>query len=224
MAQLMARLPPHSEVRPVTDVLHGIPVTDRYRWREDGDPPRTRASMHGHRFSKRGSGKTVHSGRRLSFQVRQLLAACQSDLHDKTLIDLRRRKSCEALNTEFSRNLEGKTHGKLQAAGGIGADSLAEERRGRNAHEILPVDVIEDVKGISGNFKFPFAVVASRQMKSLRDSTVGAEKSSAVAGIAGHSEGPVVKHRVIVIVAPGGDVEWRTGIRLHNCAHAKAPR
>ena len=42
MAQLMAPLPPHSEVQPVTDVLHGIPVTDRYRWLEDGDSPRTR--------------------------------------------------------------------------------------------------------------------------------------------------------------------------------------
>jgi len=43
MAQLMVPLPPHSEVQPVTDVLHGIPVTDRYRWLEDGDSPRTRA-------------------------------------------------------------------------------------------------------------------------------------------------------------------------------------
>ena len=39
------------------------------------------------------------------------LAVCQSDLYDKALIDLRRRKSCEALNAEFSRDLEGKTHG-----------------------------------------------------------------------------------------------------------------
>ena len=90
-----------------------------------------------------------------------------SDLHDKAQIDLRRRKPCEALNTEFSRKLEDEAQRKLQAAGGVGTDSLAEERRSNVAHEILPVDVIEKVKGISGQFKFPLAVVTSRQMKRL---------------------------------------------------------
>jgi prolyl oligopeptidase len=35
--------PPFSEQKPVTETLHGVPVTDPYRWLEDQDSPRTRA-------------------------------------------------------------------------------------------------------------------------------------------------------------------------------------
>lgn len=34
--------PPPSPVEPVTEILHNIPVTDPYRWLEDGNSPRTR--------------------------------------------------------------------------------------------------------------------------------------------------------------------------------------
>lgn len=37
------RPPPFSEQVPVTEILHGVPVTDEYRWLEDQDSPRTRA-------------------------------------------------------------------------------------------------------------------------------------------------------------------------------------
>jgi prolyl oligopeptidase len=34
--------PPYSAVEPVTEILHGVPITDPYRWLEDQESPRTR--------------------------------------------------------------------------------------------------------------------------------------------------------------------------------------
>src|ERR1700723_1318812 len=34
--------PPLSQAEPVTDVLHGVEITDPYRWLEDQNSPRTR--------------------------------------------------------------------------------------------------------------------------------------------------------------------------------------
>src|SRR5438094_9148338 len=39
---LVLSSPPSTPIEPVTDVLHGIPVTDPYRWLEDQNSPRTR--------------------------------------------------------------------------------------------------------------------------------------------------------------------------------------
>jgi prolyl oligopeptidase len=38
----LASAPPFSPIEPVTEVLHGVPITDPYRWLEDQDSPRTR--------------------------------------------------------------------------------------------------------------------------------------------------------------------------------------
>jgi prolyl oligopeptidase len=38
----LAVAPPFSPIEPVTEVLHGVPITDPYRWLEDQDSPRTR--------------------------------------------------------------------------------------------------------------------------------------------------------------------------------------
>src|SRR5271155_3405178 len=35
--------PPFSEQEPITEMLHGVPVADPYRWLEDQDSPRTRS-------------------------------------------------------------------------------------------------------------------------------------------------------------------------------------
>jgi len=42
MSQLMASVP-SSITEPVTEIFHGVSVTDPYRWLEDQDAPRTRA-------------------------------------------------------------------------------------------------------------------------------------------------------------------------------------
>ncbi len=39
---LLTTAPPHSPVEPVTEILHGVPITDPYRWLEDQEAPRTR--------------------------------------------------------------------------------------------------------------------------------------------------------------------------------------
>ena len=65
------------------------------------------------------------------------------------------------LKPECLRNLEDEAQRKLQAAGVVGGDRLAEERRSDVAHEILPVDVVKKVKDISGNFKFSLAMISS---------------------------------------------------------------
>jgi len=38
----LALAPPFTTVEPVTEILHGVPITDPYRWLEDQDSPRTR--------------------------------------------------------------------------------------------------------------------------------------------------------------------------------------
>src|SRR5258708_39604049 len=42
MTALMTNPPPPTPVDPVTEVLHGVAVTDHYRWLEDQNCPRTR--------------------------------------------------------------------------------------------------------------------------------------------------------------------------------------
>jgi prolyl oligopeptidase len=37
-----AQLPPQTLIEPVTDILHGVPITDPYRWLEDQNSPQTR--------------------------------------------------------------------------------------------------------------------------------------------------------------------------------------
>ena len=39
---MLMDLPPYSEIEDVTEVLHGVPLTDPYRWLEEQESPRTR--------------------------------------------------------------------------------------------------------------------------------------------------------------------------------------
>jgi prolyl oligopeptidase len=53
MEPQVSTLPPRTMIRPVTDVIHGIEVTDPYRWLEDQNSPETRAWIEAQRAHTR---------------------------------------------------------------------------------------------------------------------------------------------------------------------------
>ncbi len=73
MHQLMMT-PPHSTLEPVTDVFHGVPVTDPYRWLEDQDSPRTRAWIEEQTRYGRSYLDNIPGRERIRERIRQFLA------------------------------------------------------------------------------------------------------------------------------------------------------
>ncbi len=73
MHQLMMR-PPHSTLEPVTDVFHGVPVTDPYRWLEDQDSPRTRAWIEEQTLYARAYLDSIPGRERIRVRIREFLA------------------------------------------------------------------------------------------------------------------------------------------------------
>src|ERR1700730_17013419 len=76
-------LPPLSEQEPVTEILHGVAVTDPYRWLEDQDSPRTRAwieeqTPYAHSYLDNISGRE-----RIRERIREFLAV---ETHDSLQI------------------------------------------------------------------------------------------------------------------------------------------
>jgi prolyl oligopeptidase len=65
--------PPFSAVEPVTDVLHGVPITDPYRWLEDQNLPRTRAWIEEQTRYARAYLEGIPGRDRIHERVRQLL-------------------------------------------------------------------------------------------------------------------------------------------------------
>jgi prolyl oligopeptidase len=73
MPQLMMP-PPHSTAELVTDVIHGVPVTDPYRWLEDQDSPRTRTWIAEQSLYARAYLDSIPGRERIRERVRQFLA------------------------------------------------------------------------------------------------------------------------------------------------------
>ena len=73
MHQLMIT-PPHSTLEPVTDVFHGVPVTDPYRWLEDQDSPRTRAWIEEQTRYARFYLDNIPGRNRIRERIREFLA------------------------------------------------------------------------------------------------------------------------------------------------------
>lgn len=65
--------PPYSPVEPVTEVLHGVPVTDPYRWLEDQESPRTREWLAVQAQYARAYLDTIPGRERIRERIRELL-------------------------------------------------------------------------------------------------------------------------------------------------------
>ncbi len=73
MPELMTP-PPHSAVEPVTEMFHGVSVTDPYRWLEDQDSPRTRVWIKEQTLYARGYLDSIPGRERIRERIREFLA------------------------------------------------------------------------------------------------------------------------------------------------------
>jgi prolyl oligopeptidase len=73
MAQVV-QAPPPTPVEPVTEILHGIKVTDPYRWLEDQNSPRTRKWLEEQAVYTRAYFGAIPDRERIRMRVRELLA------------------------------------------------------------------------------------------------------------------------------------------------------
>jgi prolyl oligopeptidase len=74
MDSLTVLTPPHSPMEPVTDVFHGFPVTDPYRWLEDQNAPKTRAWIEEQTCFARTYLDNLPARERIAARIREFLA------------------------------------------------------------------------------------------------------------------------------------------------------
>src|SRR5258707_4401092 len=66
--------PPFSPIEPVIEILHGVPVTDPYRWLEDQDSPRTRQWLENQTRYARAYLDGIPGRERIRARIHELLA------------------------------------------------------------------------------------------------------------------------------------------------------
>src|SRR5271168_1691449 len=71
--------PPFSEQEPVTEILHGVSMTDAYRWLEDQDSPRTRAWIEEQTLYARNYLDSIPGRDHIRERIREFLAV---ETHD----------------------------------------------------------------------------------------------------------------------------------------------
>src|SRR5258708_7439195 len=71
---LTLNLPPPTSIEPVTEVLHGIPVTDPYRWLEDQNSPCTRNWLEEQTAYTRTYLDAIPGRERIRKRIEELLA------------------------------------------------------------------------------------------------------------------------------------------------------
>jgi prolyl oligopeptidase len=75
--------PPHSSIEAVTEILHGVSVTDPYRWLEDQDSPRTREWISAQTLYARAYLGSIPHRERIKHRIRELLDIETYDLLQK---------------------------------------------------------------------------------------------------------------------------------------------
>ena len=66
--------PPPTQVEPITETLHGVEVTDPYRWLEDQNSPRTRAWLEEQTAYTRAYLDAIPGREQIRERVRELMA------------------------------------------------------------------------------------------------------------------------------------------------------
>jgi prolyl oligopeptidase len=79
----LTQAPPFTAVEPVTDLLHGVTVTDPYRWLEDGNSPRTQEWLEEQRRFARVYLDSLPGRDRIRKSIREYLAVESYDLLKK---------------------------------------------------------------------------------------------------------------------------------------------
>src|SRR6266568_7743982 len=69
----LTEAPPYSRIEVVTDVLHGVPVADPYRWLEDQESPRTREWLQAQKLYARSCLDSLPGRGRIRERIRELL-------------------------------------------------------------------------------------------------------------------------------------------------------
>ena len=69
----LAMAPPYSPVEPVTETMHGVTITDPYRWLEDQDSPRTREWLQLQQEYARSYLDSIPGRERILERIREML-------------------------------------------------------------------------------------------------------------------------------------------------------
>jgi prolyl oligopeptidase len=75
---------PASAAEPVTEILHGVSVSDPYRWLEEQDSPRTRQWIEEQTRYARGYLDNLPGRQKIRARVREFLAV---ETYDSVLLD-----------------------------------------------------------------------------------------------------------------------------------------
>src|SRR5258708_8474652 len=78
--------PPFTPPEPVTEILHGVPITDPYRWLEDQNSPRTRKWLEEQTAYTRAYLDAIPGRKRIRKRVEELLTEfARSEEHTSEL-------------------------------------------------------------------------------------------------------------------------------------------